>query len=182
MDHKTKQVKQNEFGQPKKKQKGESLLYKGFGVPQTASRRSLCSFFPRRRRADREAAEYGVVSYISNSSYLTGRSHPLMRRSLLTNFNEVWLDNLNGDKYHTFTLWTVVNERDGRPGRRDPARLPHLRTMAGRIAIWDRRIDDRVPQNPAPVARAIIPDYALGGHTASLGLCWIPAGTLPGFP
>jgi glucose/arabinose dehydrogenase len=32
------------------------------------------------------------------------------------------------------------------------------------------------------VARAITPDYALGGHTASLGLCWVPAGTLPGFP
>jgi glucose/arabinose dehydrogenase len=26
------------------------------------------------------------------------------------------------------------------------------------------------------------PDYALGGHTASLGLCWLLAGTLPGFP
>ena len=31
------------------------------------------------------------------------------------------------------------------------------------------------------VAAAIAPDYALGGHTASLGLCWMPAGTLPGF-
>ena len=30
--------------------------------------------------------------------------------------------------------------------------------------------------------RRITPDYALGGHTASLGLCWMPAGTLPGFP
>lgn len=43
-------------------------------------------------------------------------------------------------------------------------------------------MDDRVPQDPAVVARAITPDYALGGHTASLGLCWLPAGTLPGFP
>ena len=32
------------------------------------------------------------------------------------------------------------------------------------------------------VAKALTPDYALGGHTASLGLCWMPAGTLPGFP
>ena len=32
------------------------------------------------------------------------------------------------------------------------------------------------------VAKAITPDYALGGHTASLGLCWLPEGTLPGFP
>ena len=31
------------------------------------------------------------------------------------------------------------------------------------------------------VARAITPDYALGGHTASLGLCWLPEGVLPGY-
>ena len=48
-----------------------------------------------------EAADYGVISYISNSSYLTGRSHPMMRRSLLSNFDAVWIDNLNGDKYRT---------------------------------------------------------------------------------
>ena len=51
-----------------------------------------------------EAAEYGVVSFISNSSYLTGRSHPLMRKSLLSNFHKVWIDNLNGDKYRTGKL------------------------------------------------------------------------------
>jgi glucose/arabinose dehydrogenase len=43
-------------------------------------------------------------------------------------------------------------------------------------------VDDRVAQDPALVATALTPDYALGGHTASLGLCWLPAGTLPGFP
>ena len=47
---------------------------------------------------------------------------------------------------------------------------------------WGQTVDDRVPQDPAAVAKAITPDYALGGHTASLGLCWLPAGTLPGFP
>ena len=47
---------------------------------------------------------------------------------------------------------------------------------------WGQTVDDRVPQDPAIVATALTPDYALGGHTASLGLCWLPAGTLPGFP
>jgi hypothetical protein len=47
------------------------------------------------------AAEHGVVSYISNSSYLAGRSHPLMRESLCRSFHEIWIDNLNGDKYKT---------------------------------------------------------------------------------
>jgi len=31
----------------------------------------------------------------------------------------------------------------------------------------------------AKVASTITPTTALGGHTASLGLCWLPAGTLP---
>jgi hypothetical protein len=46
-------------------------------------------------------AEYGVVSFISNSSYLAGRSHPIMRESLCRNFHEIWINNLNGDKYKT---------------------------------------------------------------------------------
>jgi hypothetical protein len=46
-------------------------------------------------------AEHGVVSFISNSSYLAGRSHPLMRESLCRSFHEIWIDNLNGDKYKT---------------------------------------------------------------------------------
>jgi len=32
------------------------------------------------------------------------------------------------------------------------------------------------------VAKAINAGLCLGGHTASLGLCWLLAGTLPGFP
>src|ERR1700678_1092362 len=58
----------------------------------------------------------------------------------------------------------------------------------GRAAIHEldlargKTVDDRVPQDAALVASAIQPDYALGGHTASLGLCWLPAGVLPGFP
>ena len=39
--------------------------------------------------------------------------------------------------------------------------------------IYGDHVDERVkPQDPAMVAMAIAPDYALGAHTASLGLCW----------
>ena len=48
-------------------------------------------------------------------------------------------------------------------------------------SYWGDTVDDRVPQDAAMVTKAITPDYALGGHTASLGLCWMPKGTLPGF-
>ncbi len=85
----------------------------------------------------------------------------------------------------TGALWTVVNERDGLGDETPPDYLTSVRDGAfygWPYCYWDRVVDDRVPQDPAMVARALTPDYALGGHTASLGLCWVPAGTLPGFP
>ena len=85
----------------------------------------------------------------------------------------------------TGSLWTVVNERDGLGDETPPDYLTSVRDggfYGWPYCYWDRIVDDRVPQDPALVASAITPDFALGGHTASLGLCWLPAGTLPGFP
>jgi glucose/arabinose dehydrogenase len=82
-------------------------------------------------------------------------------------------------------LWTVVNERDGLGDETPPDYLTSVRDggfYGWPYCYWGRTVDDRVTQDPAAVARAITPDYALGGHTASLGLAWVPAGTLPGFP
>ncbi|MEK9278152.1 sorbosone dehydrogenase family protein [Bradyrhizobium sp. ISRA442] len=85
----------------------------------------------------------------------------------------------------TSVLWTVVNERDGLGDETPPDYLTSVHDggfYGWPYCYWGKTVDDRVPQDPALVAKAITPDYALGGHTASLGLCWMPAGTLPGFP
>jgi glucose/arabinose dehydrogenase len=85
----------------------------------------------------------------------------------------------------TGALWTVVNERDGLGDETPPDYLTSVRDggfYGWPYCYWGQTVDDRVPQDPAAVAKAITPDYALGGHTASLGLCWLPADTLPGFP
>ncbi len=85
----------------------------------------------------------------------------------------------------TGALWTVVNERDGLGDETPPDYLTCVQDggfYGWPYCYWGKTVDDRVPQDAALVARAITPDYALGGHTASLGLCWHPAGTLPGFP
>jgi len=85
----------------------------------------------------------------------------------------------------TGVLWTVVNERDGLGDETPPDYLTSVRDggfYGWPYCYWGQTVDDRVRQDPALVATAITPDYALGGHTASLGLCWLPAGTLPGFP
>jgi glucose/arabinose dehydrogenase len=85
----------------------------------------------------------------------------------------------------TGALWTVVNERDGLGDETPPDYLTSVRDggfYGWPYCYWGKTVDHRVPQDAALVATAITPDYALGGHTASLGLCWLPAGTLPGFP
>jgi glucose/arabinose dehydrogenase len=85
----------------------------------------------------------------------------------------------------THALWTVVNERDGLGDETPPDYLTSVRDggfYGWPYCYWGRTVDDRVPQDAEMVAKAVTPDYALGGHTASLGLCWLPAGALPGFP
>jgi hypothetical protein len=98
----------------------------------------------------------------------------------------------------TGVLWTVVNERDGLGDETPPDYLAAVRDggfYGWPWCYWGQTVDDRVKVIPSPtqvgegregalamVATALTPDYALGGHTASLGLCWLPAGTLPGFP
>jgi glucose/arabinose dehydrogenase len=85
---------------------------------------------------------------------------------------------------NTGALWTVVNERDGLGDETPPDYLTSVVDggfYGWPYCYWGQTVDDRVPQDAAAVATAITPDYALGGHTASLGLCWLPAGTLPGF-
>lgn len=84
----------------------------------------------------------------------------------------------------TGALWTVVNERDGLGDETPPDYLTSVKDggfYGWPYCYWGQTVDDRVPQDPALVASTLQPDYALGGHTASLGLCWLPAGVLPGF-
>lgn len=85
----------------------------------------------------------------------------------------------------TDVLWTVVNERDGLGDETPPDYLTSVRD--GGFYGWPYSywgvVDDRVPQSTAhPASKQDHPDFALGGHTASLGLSWVPEGTLPGFP
>ena len=78
-------------------------------------------------------------------------------------------------------------QRARRPGRRDAARLPDLgpgRRLL-RLALLLLGPDGRRPGAAGPgrwSPRRSRRTTRLGGHTASLGLCWLPAGTLPGFP
>ena len=78
------------------------------------------------------------------------------------------------------TLWTVVNERDELGSDLVPDYLTSLREGAfygWPYSYYGKNVDTRVqPARPDLVARAVVPDYALGSHTAPLGLAW-SAGT-----
>jgi glucose/arabinose dehydrogenase len=95
------------------------------------------------------------------------------------------LRNPNGLAWHPVTgeLWTVVNERDELGNDLVPDYLTSVQKggfYGWPYSYFGKHIDERVkPQNPALVERAIIPDYALGAHTASLGLAWSEGNNLP---
>ncbi len=76
----------------------------------------------------------------------------------------------------TGALWAAVNERDELGGDLVPDYMTAVRDGAfygWPFSYFGGHVDARVrPQDPARVARAVVPDYALGSHTASLGLAW----------
>lgn len=80
-------------------------------------------------------------------------------------------------------LWTVVNERDELGSDLVPDYMTALRDGAfyGWPYSWfGQHVDVRAqPQRPDLVARATVPDYALGPHTASLGLASSVGTSLP---
>jgi glucose/arabinose dehydrogenase len=83
----------------------------------------------------------------------------------------------------TGALWTVVNERDELGDDLVPDYLTSVREGAFYGWPWSyfgQHVDHRVqPANPAMVARAIAPDYALGSHVAPLGLAFYSGTALP---
>jgi glucose/arabinose dehydrogenase len=83
----------------------------------------------------------------------------------------------------TGELWAVVNERDELGSDLVPDYLTSVKDGAfygWPFSYWGRHVDSRVkPPNPEMVAKAIVPDYALGNHVAPLGLTFAQDNQLP---
>jgi glucose/arabinose dehydrogenase len=83
----------------------------------------------------------------------------------------------------TKELWVVVNERDELGNDLVPDYMTAVQDggfYGWPYSYWGQHVDTRVsPQNPELVAKAIVPDYGLGSHTAPLGLASSVGTTLP---
>jgi glucose/arabinose dehydrogenase len=83
----------------------------------------------------------------------------------------------------TGTLWTVVNERDEIGSDLVPDYLTSVKDggfYGWPFSYYGQHVDERVkPMQRDMVEKALVPDYALGPHTASLGLAYSEANALP---
>ena len=97
------------------------------------------------------------------------------------------LRNPNGMDWEPKTgkLWTAVNERDEIGSDLVPDYITSVKDggfYGWPYSYYGQHADVRVnPQNPELVAKAIAPDYAVGPHTASLGLSFAAGSKLPDF-
>ncbi|HZJ00580.1 MAG TPA: sorbosone dehydrogenase family protein [Gemmatimonadaceae bacterium] len=82
----------------------------------------------------------------------------------------------------TGALWVAVNERDELGSDLVPDYMTSVRDggfYGWPYSYYGSNVDKRVkPARPDMVARAIVPDYALGPHTASLGLAYSGSSSL----
>jgi hypothetical protein len=83
----------------------------------------------------------------------------------------------------TGALWAAVNEREELGGDLPPDYMTAVKDQGfygWPYSYHGAHIDERVkPARPDLADRAIVPDYALGAHTASLGLAYATGTSLP---
>jgi glucose/arabinose dehydrogenase len=94
------------------------------------------------------------------------------------------LRNPNGMDWapQTGALWAAVNERDELGSDLVPDYMTAVKDggfYGWPFSYYGQHVDTRVPANPDLVAKAIVPDYALGNHTASLGFTFDAGSSLP---
>ena len=95
------------------------------------------------------------------------------------------LRNPNGPSWNPQTgeLWVTVNERDEISNDLVPDYMTSVKDggfYGWPYSYFGQHVDSRVdPQRPDLVAKATVPDYALGAHTASLGLTFNTGNLFP---
>ncbi len=124
-------------------------------------------------------AEYGMEEEVNRAAILE-----IDRATGVSRLFAGGLRNPVGMDWNPVTgeLWTTVNERDEIGDDLVPDYMTSVKDGAfygWPYCYFGQIVDERVsPQRPDLVAKSIKPDYALGSHTASLGLCFADDGRL----
>ncbi|MBI5131477.1 MAG: sorbosone dehydrogenase family protein [Rhodopseudomonas palustris] len=115
--------------------------------------------------------EHGMDKEVNRAAVLE-----IDRQSGATRLFASGLRNPNGPAWEPQTgkLWVVVNERDEIGSDLVPDYMTSVQDggfYGWPYSYFGQNVDERIqPPRPDLVAKAIVPDYALGNHTASLGL------------
>ncbi|HTE33084.1 MAG TPA: sorbosone dehydrogenase family protein, partial [Chryseolinea sp.] len=142
------------------------------------------------------ANKNGTKIYIAVGSGSNIAEHGMLNEILRADILEIDLDGANMRIYAsglrnpvgmgfapgTNTLWTVVNERDELGDDLVPDYLTSVQEegfYGWPYTYYGEHVDARVKDRPATARNAIIPDVALGSHTASLGLAFCTNKTFP---
>jgi len=139
----------------------------------------------------------GTKIYVSVGSASNVAEHGMEEEARRANILEINLDgsgeriyasglrNPNGMDWqpNTNVLWTVVNERDNLGEDLVPDYLTSVRDGAfygWPYSYFGQNVDPRVKEKrPDLVSKALVPDFALGPHTASLGLVFYKGTAFP---
>ena len=109
--------------------------------------------------AERRIAEQtgrGVVCLISNYSYLSEPSFVVIRQRFSSEFDRIWIDNLNGDSRETgkrtpdgkpdpSVFSTEYNKAGMIDFYEDPEKHP-LKTPSGKIEFYSQRLSQALPR------------------------------------
>ena len=139
----------------------------------------------------------GTKIYVSVGSASNAAEHGMEEEARRANILEInpdgsgerifgsGLRNPNGMDWqpNTNMLWTVANERDNLGDDLVPDYLTSVRDggfYGWPYSYFGQNVDPRVrEQRPELVNKAIVPDFALGPHTASLGLVFYKGTAFP---
>src|SRR5687768_14806346 len=141
---------------------------------------------------DRGAVDLGLQPFLSNVAE-KGMEIEINRAAILevdprTGSTRVFGSGLRNPvglswEPRTGALWTAVNERDELGSDLVPDYMTSVKDggfYGWPYSYYGQHVDVRVkPPRPDLVAAALVPDYALGPHTGSLGLTFYDATLLP---
>jgi predicted helicase len=163
-----------------------SLAYgahiEGLPAPQGHGRNDLYVRFFRiaERRIAQNTNGQGIVCFISNNAWLDGLSHPTMRYHYLHTFPQLFIDNLNGDRFRTgkttpeglpdpSVFSTPVNPEGIQPGtaiatlvrtQSSPSTTIHFRNLWGAGKLT--QLESESQHRAEPFYDVLQPFFALG--------------------